>query len=136
LLEEGRVNIPIGLLIEKWLLYYYPILASGEQIPQINGDLKLAFQEQFRPVIRYYELHGGLSAFYNDMRNKGISPTIQADFIVLAKKLKDTITKMPMKYIGRSISDQYYSIFQYTSGSYKLHTPAVVDTNYLIDNFG
>jgi hypothetical protein len=25
---ENRVHIPTGLLIEKWLIYYYPILQS------------------------------------------------------------------------------------------------------------
>jgi hypothetical protein len=30
---ESRVYIPTGLLIEKWLLYYYPILQSQTSIP-------------------------------------------------------------------------------------------------------
>ena len=38
------VEIPLGLLIEKWMLYYYPILDSDVLIPQINGvNSKLAF---------------------------------------------------------------------------------------------
>ena len=27
-ISEGRVHFPTGLLIEKWILYYYPILES------------------------------------------------------------------------------------------------------------
>ena len=34
---NDRVHIPLGLLVEKWLLYYYPILESTFLIPQING---------------------------------------------------------------------------------------------------
>ena len=31
---ENRVRIPTGLLIEKWLMYYYPILQSQISIHQ------------------------------------------------------------------------------------------------------
>lgn len=101
---DDRVHFPTGLLIEKWLIYYYPILESKTSIPQINGEYKLAFNRQLSKLIFEYEARGGFSAFYNDLKNKGIPEDLQADFIDLAKKLRDTITKMPMKYIGRSIS--------------------------------
>lgn len=41
--SNDRVNFPIGLLVEKWMLYYYPIFESSEYIPQINGETNLAF---------------------------------------------------------------------------------------------
>lgn len=40
-------------LIEKWLLYYYPILESQTTIPQINGDANLAFGNQLKKLIRF-----------------------------------------------------------------------------------
>ncbi|MGB6084909.1 hypothetical protein [Moheibacter sp.] len=45
-IEDNRLYIPTGLLIEKWLLYYYPILESQTIIPQINGEANLAFGNQ------------------------------------------------------------------------------------------
>ena len=36
--SNNRAQFPTGLLIEKWLLYYYPILESQTIIPQINGE--------------------------------------------------------------------------------------------------
>jgi hypothetical protein len=42
---------------------------------------------------------------------------------------------MPMKYIGRSISNDYYSIFQYES-EMKNKTSKGMDSEYLINNFG
>jgi hypothetical protein len=44
--------------------------------------------------------------------NKGIPPEIRNDFIQLSKKLKYTILKMPMKYIGGSVYNDHYSIFK------------------------
>jgi hypothetical protein len=132
---EGRVHIPTGLLVEKWLLYYYPILESTINIPQINGSTNLAFEVQFRKFIESYSENGGFSAFYNDLKNKGIPPYLQSDFIFLAIKIRETITRMPMRYIGRSISNDYYSIFQFTTGE-RIGCSTTVDLVFLINKLG
>lgn len=132
--NENHVHIPTGLLIEKWLLYYYPILQSQTSIPQINGESNLAFSSQLSKFISDYEARGGFSAFYNDLKNKGIPEELKSDFFVLAKKLRDTITKMPMKYIGRSISNDFYSIFNYEN--HKLRRHSNIDIETLIKDFG
>lgn len=131
---DNRVHMPLGLLIEKWLLYYYPILESNSFIPQINGDINLAFKLPFLNLIKDYETRGGFSAFYNDLKNKGIPADIQSNFIELVKKLRDTITKMPMKYIGRSISNDYYSLFNYENKS--LRNFSKIDAERIIHDFG
>lgn len=133
--SEGRVCFPIGLLIEKWLLYYYPILESSTNLPQINGEANLAFGVKFKKVISAYNSIGGFSAFYNDLKNKGIPKNLQQDFFELTKKLKDTITRMPMKYIGRSISNDYYSIFKCETDK-RRRVSAEVDIESLISSFG
>ena len=134
--SNGRVIIPTGLLIEKWILYYYPILESSTYIPQINGDVNLAFGNQLNQIISAYRPIGGFSVFYNDLKNKGIPKIFERDFIALAKKLQDTITRMPMKYIGRSVSHDFYSIFNYQSQRLKKNTSTIIDIEYLINNFG
>ncbi|KAF0236950.1 MAG: hypothetical protein FD181_2366 [Prolixibacteraceae bacterium] len=133
--SNDRVNFPIGLLVEKWMLYYYPIFESSEYIPQIKGETNLAFVVQFKKIISEYNSIGGFSAFYNDLKNKGIPKNLHSDFVSLAKKIKDTITRMPMKYIGRSISNDYYSIFRYESGM-KSKTSTGIDAEFLINNLG
>lgn len=133
--SKDRVQFPTGLLIEKWMLYYYPILESPTYIPQINGETNLAFEVQFKKVISAYSNIGGFSAFYNDLKNKGIPKNLQSDFLELARKLKDTITKMPMKYIGRSITNDYYSIFDFDSVKNGRNSSGV-DVEFLINNFG
>ncbi len=135
-LSEGRVHFPTGLLIEKWMLYYYPILESSTHIPQINGDVNLSFGNQLNQIISLYRNIGGFSAFYNDLKNKGIPENFKQDFIALAKKLQETITRMPMKYIGRSISNDYYSIFNYQLKRPIKLASRIIDIEYLIKNFG
>lgn len=131
---ENRVQIPTGLLIEKWLMYYYPILQSQISIPQINGETNLAFTNQLSKLISDYDARGGFSAFYNDLKNKGIPEDLQNDFFELAKKLRDTITKMPMKYIGRSLSNDFYSIFNYENQVIRRNSNLDIET--LIKDFG
>jgi hypothetical protein len=130
----NRVHFPTGLLIEKWLMYYYPILQSQTLIPQINGETNLAFSNQLNKLIFDYEARGGFSAFYNDLKNKGIPEDLQGNFFELAKKLRDTITKMPMKYIGRSISNDFYSIFKYENN--RIINNSTIDIETLIKEFG
>lgn len=133
--ENGRVIFPTGLLVEKWMMYYYPILESSTHIPQINGETNLAFGPQLKKIIEAYTTAGGFSAFYNDLKNKGIPLDLQHDFFALAKKLKATIIMMPMKYIGRSVSNDYYSIFRIESGSIRQKTTDV-DLEFLINTSG
>lgn len=132
--EEDKVWFPIGLLMEKWLLYYYPILESQIPIPQINGSAKLAFEDQYKYIIDSYRKVGGFSAFYNDLKNRCIPGNLEDGFFSLSIKLRDTITKMPMKYIGRSISNEYYSIFDFRN--IRVRRKTQMDLEYLIQEFG
>lgn len=133
--SDNKAIFPVGLLIEKWLIYYYPILESNESIPQIYGKAQLTFYNQFQIIIKYYRSNNGLSGFYNDLRNEGIPSEIRKEFIQLSKKLKETILKMPMRYIGRSVSNDYYSIFKIEDRGKKSGKDSI-DTNYLIDCYG
>jgi len=130
----GRVYIPTGLLIEKWLLYYYPILRSEIPIPQISRDKNLAFNSQFKKVIEAYELRGGFSAFYNDLKNKGIPNDLRKIVFDLIKKLKETITDKPMRHIGYSINNEHYSIFQFENAP--MYLPIYLNVEYLIQHCG
>ncbi|MGY3211940.1 HNH endonuclease domain-containing protein [Mucilaginibacter sp. HD30] len=130
LLKENRAHFPLGLLIEKWLVYYYP-LAS---VPQINRSTQLAFAASLNGIVNFYEMRGGFSAFYNDLKSKGIPQEIQLVFIELVKKLAATITAMPMKYLGTSIYGKYYGIYQYERSRTRLTDN--IDAEFLIHNFG
>jgi hypothetical protein len=133
--DNDRVHFPTGLLVEKWMLYYYPILESPKYIPQIFGSGNLAFEVQFNKIINYYSDKGAFSAFYNDLRNRGIPSEIQREFTDLAKKIRQTITKNPMMYIGRSISSEHYSIFDFERIPSAKQSSGM-DIKFLIKNLG
>jgi hypothetical protein len=78
--SEDRVTFPTGLLIEKWMLYYYPIFESVDLIPQIHVNRQLKFGRELQKLVDAYRPIGGLSAFYNDLSVKGIPAHLQKDF--------------------------------------------------------
>lgn len=120
-IQENKVIIPTGLLVEKWLLYYYPLFNAQEKIPQIAKNTNLAFFNKLKPIIEYYETNSGegLSIFYNDLKNKGIPKDILVEFTALVKSVRNTIVTNPMYYIGKSVNNRYNSIYQEIKGSRK-----------------
>jgi len=132
---DGRVHMPLGLLIEKWLVYYYPLLESSIAIPQNYGKTNLAFETPFRQVIGFYQNHNRLSGFYNDLRYKGIPREILPVFRELVTKLKNTIVRMPMRYIGQSVYGAHYSVYKTEAGGRTLPISGL-DRNTIIDRSG
>lgn len=134
-MERDRVVIPVGLMIEKWLLYYYPIMDNAMRIPQIHGSAKLAFEDNLSAIVFGYKSRGGFSAFYNDLTRKSIPADLQGPFLNLVQKMRTTITQMPMKYIGTSITNRHYSIFQFERGTV-IKRAKSMDVQWLIRNAG
>jgi len=139
--ENGKVSFPLGLLVEKWLFYYYPLIESSEFVPQKNGETpqtgkQIAFRSDFRKITDYYKSRGGFSAFNSDYQNGTIPEEITKDFLRLTRNLKRTITNMPMRYIGRSISKEEYSIFTFRDNGRKPHEMTSISTESLIDSYG
>lgn len=132
--KEGKVFIPMGLLIEKWMIYYYPIFESETLIPQINGNYRLVFASQMNDLINFYRKIGGLSVFYNDLKRNTIPEEINSLVFNLAGTLNNTLRNMPMYYLGRSISSDFHSIFKPELKANRVK--GKVDSEFLIKNFG
>ncbi|MDZ7767124.1 MAG: hypothetical protein U5K00_22380 [Melioribacteraceae bacterium] len=68
-IKDDFVILPVGLLILKWLEYYYPIIE--QELPQRNGDnldtFTLSFRSLLKEVTDFYKLRGGLSVFYSEL---------------------------------------------------------------------
>lgn len=137
--EEDAATFPLGVLIEKWILYYYPLIESN--IPQKHGENNtkgrtLAFKKYFDTICNYYRDKGGFNFFYNEYKKGIFHKDIKQDFLKLLKSLKNTITNMPMKYLGNSYFKKYYSVFKYNHDSKITEIPEALDVEYIIRNFG
>lgn len=135
--ENDRVVLPIGLLIMKWLEYYYPIIQN--ELPQRNGDnldsFTLSFRSLFKEVTDFYNLRGGLSVFYSELVRGNLPDEIEETVFQLCKKLRDTIKDQPMRYIGKSVNGTEYSIYKREETTIQLRQSDKMNVNFLIENF-
>jgi hypothetical protein len=68
---NNQVSIPLGLIAEKWLYYYWPLIESEVLLPQMNGaerGKQIAFRSQLDQMVHAYQKIGGLSSFNADYR--------------------------------------------------------------------
>jgi hypothetical protein len=125
------ISYPMGLLVYYWLMYYYPIFAHIQFIPQKNGESRLlesgktiAFRREFNVIIDFYRHIGGHQRFRIDLVHNTIPKDIKSSVLQLFRKIHRTIEGMPMKHLGFSIFREHYALVkQGTRGSFK-------DVNY------
>jgi hypothetical protein len=137
-ISKEQVSLPLGLLVFKWIIYYYPIIEA--ELPQKSGDdvygKSLAFRALFKEITGFYADKNGLSAFHNDFMKGRIDNQIVDKVFQLCKVIQKTITTMPMKYIGYSIFKDHYKIFKPIKTNKQISKPKALDLQFLLENFG
>ncbi|MEY4851880.1 MAG: hypothetical protein RIS99_275 [Bacteroidota bacterium] len=108
-----HVAIPVQLVSDKWLFYYWDLIA--ENYSQIHSGRNLAFEEQLRELQKNHSIQNYWD-FKQEFQNPNYSEELKERFVSLAKGLNETILKNPVKYIGTSMGKGYYSLFQVEAG--------------------
>ncbi len=117
--EGDNVTFPLGLIVLKWIEYYYAIFEDDRFIPQKNGDSparSLAFRNAFIQVIRLNHTGLGYYQFQRNLKTGNFDDFQRPIVAELIKVLKETIVKMPMHYIGSAIN-KGGEIFKYHKNS-------------------
>ena len=114
--ESGdRISLPVGLCVVKWLLYYYPFFTPGKFIimrgGEANGKHQIAFRTKFETLCKFYEEHGGISVFYDDLTSGTIPEEILETTANLVSKIRYAVRDMSMRYLGSSQTGREYSVF-------------------------
>ncbi|RMA96962.1 HNH endonuclease domain-containing protein [Hydrogenothermus marinus] len=128
---EEEVSFPLGLLIEKWIFYYYPLIENN--IPQIYGKKALTFRKELEYFIEKYKNNGGFLQFYNDYRHSKVN---FKEIKKLFTKIKTAIYTGPMKHLGYTTNKTKYSIFRYENPNLKVKSKDLNIKEYLINNYG
>jgi len=132
-------EIPTGILIFKWIEYYYTIIEY--ELPQRNGDKisenSLAFRSIFKGITDHYSKKGnGLSQMYNDLIKGNIDKEIADSMLILANKIHLVITDKPMRHIGMSVFNEQYAIFKKGSPKMRISTGDRLSKSYLLEKYG
>ena len=136
--EADFVRAPFGLLVEKWVHYYWPIVE--QDIPQKHGGEKikpLAFRRIFKALTDIYSRKGGFAQFQHDYHNGRLSDLDETNYLALLQKLRQTIAIMPMKHLGQSVFNGHYGIVKKPS-SCKISMPGAgqLTPGWVVRNFG
>ena len=107
-----RCRIPMSMIAEKWILYYYPLLQEEHRIVQISKKF-LAFESDFKPILAYYRDAGDISLLHMHMHDGKIPEQLLVPMKRLFQKMANTIEAMPMRYIGSSIFNTHYGLFHH-----------------------
>lgn len=132
-LPDGRVSVPLGLVAEKWLLYYWSLIEadSGHDkaiIPQKRGmEVKkpIAFRKVLRELISFYNLHGGLTSFYQDYKSGLLPPGAVRLVDNTINTIARTIVAGPVKYSGGALEgeESYFGFHGRRSATGKCTNP-------------
>jgi len=108
---DGKVLIPLEAVAEKWIAYFWPIVAYTKvSIPQTTGK-PVAFRSRLSDLIEMYSSkRGGLAGFSIDLRSQKMSEEAERVHRKLMSKLKSTIWNQPVRYAG---GGEDFSVFQY-----------------------
>jgi len=108
---DGKVLIPLEAVAEKWITYFWPIVAHTEvRIPQTTGR-PIAFRSLLSDLIELYSSkQGGLAGFSIDFRSRQLPGRADRVYRKLMSKLKSTIWNQPVRYAG---GGAHFSVFQY-----------------------
>lgn len=97
------VSVPLGLVAERWLYAYWPILDAG--IGQMRGRGAVAFKaamqsltEEFRPV-------GGLDAFHSAFLRNELTPRQKSAVDATLNKIAATIVVGPVTHAGGALEE-------------------------------
>jgi len=107
-LPDGRVGIPVSAVVDKWLVYYWPLFEAASFIPQIQGEhpecrKPVAFRKHLMELIDVYRKCGGLPAFISDYRSRRIPLPVKPLLKKLLISLQHTIIAGPVTYAGGSL---------------------------------
>jgi len=131
--EDSKVSYPMGSMVMKWIRYYYPIIARN--LRQVTSR-RLAFQTEFEKVIDLYrEYPANANQLFYDLKH-GISDSHRKEAVIdLLKKLRGTIAKQPMHYIGGSIG-MTGKLYSYEKGPVISKQMPRIDLEWIVTNLG
>jgi hypothetical protein len=137
-----RAWYPMGLLVERWLYYFYPIFEYTTFVPQLIGETdreqskRIVFREPYTDIIRQYKDKGGFSVFFSDFSAGKLQPDTQKKMLTVCKSIRSRIIDMPMRHLGYSMNKEEYSIFTLPKTKLTIPSNIQVTPEQLIKHFG
>lgn len=119
---SGTVGIPIRRIAERWLLYYWPIFAHPDKIPQSKAEAAGGKPLKFRSVLSalmepftHQGSHAGLTTWHLARTADKLEAITRARLDVVLRSLADAIRSGPVAYSGSGLDSG--PVFSYDAKS-------------------
>jgi hypothetical protein len=100
------VGLPLDLLAEKWLRYYWPLFESQRFIPGANGERPnaakpLAFRGALTVLVERYRRLGGYPRFYVDWIGGALADEPRAELADALRRIRRAIIEGPVFFAAK-----------------------------------
>lgn len=106
----GTVGIPIQRIAERWLLYYWPVLAHPHNIPQSRaeaaGGKPLKFRSALSALMEPFAqqgAHAGLTAWHLARTSDQLDATSRSRLQAALRSIAETIRSGPVTFSGSGL---------------------------------
>ena len=101
--EHDTVSVPLGLIAERWLYAYWPLLEAG--IRQIQGQGTVAFHAAMHALVAEFQVIGGLDAFHTAYLRNQLTPRQRQLTDATLNSIANTIVVGPVTHAGGALED-------------------------------
>ncbi|POR04024.1 hypothetical protein AU468_04205 [Alkalispirochaeta sphaeroplastigenens] len=106
--RDGRVAVPINLVAEGWIEYYWPLVAvgagTGDEIllgQRVSGKQDMTFRRSLSSLTQRWEPTGGYAAFRAALDRGALSPEQQQELKNVLNDIGHSI-RQPVQYAGNA----------------------------------
>lgn len=106
----GIVGVPIQRIAERWLLYYWPVLAHPDNIPQSKaeaaGGKPLKFRSALSALMEPFAqqgAHAGLTAWHLARTSDQLDTTSRSRLQAALRSIAETIRSGPVAFSGSGL---------------------------------
>ncbi|MEN8155259.1 MAG: methyltransferase domain-containing protein, partial [Acidobacteriota bacterium] len=116
---NNKVSVPLDIIAEKWIEYYWPIIESKKFIPQKFGEKpesgkKIVFRESLKQLTDVFYNSGKFQGFVSNLKS-GLKESDKILYKKTLLKIKTAITTGPVVYAGGSLKSG--RVFEYIKES-------------------
>ena len=109
---DGKVQIPLTVVAEKWIEYYWPLVHYSVQTCFIkqgtNRPADMAFRKHLEILINSLQKHETTSVFFNLLKSGKLDDEKSRLYNQLLKIIQDTIIKGPVFYSGGAVGEKMF----------------------------
>lgn len=103
---DGTVSVPLGLVTERWLYYYWPLVDTGSEplIPQKRGmeiNKTIAFRKELTALASHFRGQNGLSRFHGEFQAGILDPTACKLVDAALNKIAKTVVTGPVAFTSQ-----------------------------------